>query len=96
MKRTLYLIASVLLGLLLQFLVHAGLEMAVIGSTLSDPNHWGFGWSWPTWLAVHRVASVVLALLGAVGGYCLGVIWWRVVYVDKRHPRLGDRARPEF
>jgi len=30
--------------------------------------------------------------MGIVGGYFLGQIWWRIVYVEKRHWRFKKDA----
>lgn len=85
MKRDFYLFCSVLLGFLISFLVHAGIEIWYIGRLVDDFATYSFGFSWSTWFVIHDVASVILALAGVLGGYGVGERWWQIVYVEKRH-----------
>jgi hypothetical protein len=83
-KRTVYLLAFVVFGVLAQFLVHAGLEMIVIELLIRDYNRYGLGLSWSQWYAAHAILTVLLFAMGAVFGYRQGVYWWNVIYVEKR------------
>ncbi|HEY4477346.1 MAG TPA: hypothetical protein VJB56_01850 [Candidatus Paceibacterota bacterium] len=84
-KRDAYLFFSIVLGFLLSFLVHAVVEIWYIGRLVDNFEIYSFGLSWSAWFFVHDVASVILALLGVVGGYAVGKRWWQIVYVENRH-----------
>lgn len=75
-----YIIAFALLGILLQFLVHAGIEIWYIGLLVSDFGRYSFGFTWAQWVMIHNVATVVLYIAGAVFGYWQGRYWWKRIY----------------
>ena len=86
MKKAIYLIAVTFLGFLLSVLAHAVIEIYYInyalanGIVLTNYTTFGFGYCvLPTWL------QAGLAILGIGGGYLLGLRWWRIVYIEKRH-----------
>lgn len=83
-KRTVYIICFVIFGILAQFLVHAGLEMAMIELLLKDFQRYGLGLSWDAWYFIHHALSVLLLAIGALFGYRQGRYWWNVIYVEKR------------
>lgn len=92
MKKTIYVILTVFLGLLLSFIAHALLEILLIkiaflqGRTVIGSTFWGVGWcALPAW------AGISFPFLGIVGGYFLGQSWWRIVYVEKRHWRFRNK-----
>lgn len=82
MKRVIYIIAFTGLGILLQFLVHAGVEVWYIGLLLKDFPKYGLGLSWDQWLWVHHIGSVLLFIAGAFFGYAQGKYWWRKIYEE--------------
>lgn len=85
MKRSVYLIAFTVLGLLVQALVHALVEQWYISLLVSDFERYGFGWSWPTWFAIHHVLTVVFIVLGGGAGFLAGRFFWpRLYHVDGR------------
>ena len=86
MKKTIYILVSILLGLLLSFILHGLFELAVIkaafsqGKAIEGTYFLGVGWcALPVWV------QYTFPLLGIVGGYFLGQHWWRVVYIEKSH-----------
>ncbi|MDD4902152.1 MAG: hypothetical protein PHE24_03370 [Patescibacteria group bacterium] len=88
MKRIIYLISWVVLGLLLSFLAHAAIEIVYINYALAHSlalvNHGAFGHIFcvlPFWL------QVSLPVLGIAGGFCAGVFFWRVIYIEKRYKK---------
>lgn len=85
MKRAIYILAFTILGILLQLIVHALLEMAVITLLLRDFDRFGLGLSWRQWYAVHHVVTLALLIAGVSLGYRWGVRWWQVLYVEKRY-----------
>ena len=82
MKRTFYIAAFTLLGVLLQFLLHALVEIWYIDLLLRDYPAYGFGLSWRQWVLIHDVGTVVLFLAGAWLGFRQGQHWWRKIYVE--------------
>ena len=83
-KKVVYVGAFVVLGLLLQQVVHAGLEMAMINLLLTDFEAYGLGLTWKDWVVIHNVGSVILILAGLAFGWWQGNYWWRILYVEKR------------
>ena len=84
-KRKLYIFCTILLGGLLQFLMHAGLEIWYLGLLEQNFAAYSMGFSWQQLLYIHHVLAVVLFFLGIAFGYKLGVVWWNIVYVQRRH-----------
>ncbi|MFH0952616.1 MAG: hypothetical protein V1838_05595 [Patescibacteria group bacterium] len=75
MKRTIYLIAFAVLGLLFSTIFHAVFEYLLLTN----------GVSWSAWTVYHYWFTILVAVLGIVGGWRLGLIGWRIVYIEKRH-----------
>jgi hypothetical protein len=82
MKRFIYILAFTLLGILLQFLIHAGIEIWYIGLLLKDFSTYGLGLSWVNWVMIHDIGTVVLFFTGAIFGFWQGRYWWRKIYVE--------------
>jgi len=82
MKRLFYIASFILLGILLQFLAHALIEMWYIGLLLSDFQRYGFGFTWDAWVMIHNILTVVFLLAGAWIGYKEGVCWWQKIYEE--------------
>ena len=81
LKKIIYLLLSVELGLILSFLIHALVEIIYLKNTDSAAVDWhsvlGKGaCALPVWL------QIGLLVLGIVGGYLLGRWWWRIVYIE--------------
>jgi prepilin-type N-terminal cleavage/methylation domain-containing protein len=91
MKRTIYILLAAMLGILLSFIVHALIEIGVISLLTSNFEKYGLGFSWASWFWIHSVSTVILFVLGAVGGYFLGARWWRIVYIEKRWPGFSHK-----
>jgi len=94
MKKTIYIILTIFLGLMLSFIGHALVEVAYINSALSSGREvqgiyfLGFGWcALPNWV------QYTFSVLGIVGGYFLGQYWWKVVYIEKRHWRFRRQQK---
>jgi hypothetical protein len=83
MKKTIYIILFTFLGILLQFLVHAGIEIWYIGLLTGNFSRYGFGLSWSQWFIIHHIATVILFLLGTLFGFLQGKYWWQRIY-EKR------------
>lgn len=93
MKRTFYIFCFTVLGLLLQFIVHALVEMGVISLLLKDFGRYGLGLSWSSWYLIHHVLTALLVLIGAWWGYASGVKYWNIIYVEKRFGWPPKRKR---
>jgi len=82
MKKIIYYIASIFLGLILSFLLHGAIEIIYINYSLGEgvvpePSATGHLCFLPFYL------QVILPLAGIVGGYFFGRWGWRVVYEEK-------------
>jgi len=79
---------TVVLGVLTSYLAHALIETAYLdwaverGVVVTWYRHLWFGSC-----ALHPAIQYGLLLLGVIGGFLLGRIWWRWVYVEHRHWR---------
>lgn len=85
MKKLIYILFSALLGLLLSFLVHALLEIAVINLLVFNFEKYSLGLSWNDLLLAHFILSIILAAGGLALGLWLGFRWWRYIYVEKKY-----------
>lgn len=83
MKRTVYIAAFTLLGVLLQFLTHALVEIWYIG-LLRDYPTYSLGLAWRHWVMIHDVGAVILFLAGVWLGFRQGQYWWQKIYVERR------------
>lgn len=79
LKKTVYLISSTILGLLLSLLAHAGIEMTYLGYMMER----GRAVTFYGGCALPPALQIVIWLAGAVGGFFLGRVWWRLVYVER-------------
>lgn len=90
MKRTIYIILFIILGVFAQFLAHALLELWYIALLATDFARYGLGLSWDAWFLIHHIATAVLFTGGVLGGYLSGKYWWRVIYIDKKYEKCRD------
>ncbi|MDP3964863.1 MAG: hypothetical protein Q8Q20_04405 [bacterium] len=80
-KKKVYVAFSILLGILLSLLAHAGIEALYLG--WADANNQVV--TWYGGCSLHPFIQAAIFVLGAVGGFFLGLWWWRIVYIEKRH-----------
>lgn len=85
MKKTVYIISFTILGILVQFLLHAFVEVWYIGLLLKDFATFGFGLSWDTWFMIHAVATAGFFIGGTMLGFFVGKKWWQILYVEQRY-----------
>lgn len=85
MKKVIYIILSIILGILLSTMLHAIVEIFIINLLTKDFNKYGLGLSWETWFLIHSIGTIILLVLGIVGGYLLGQRWWRIIYIEKKY-----------
>ncbi len=81
-KHIIYISLFVLLGILLQLVAHAVLEIWYIDLLLSDFQRYGFGLTWEAWVQIHSVLSFVFLVFGMLFGYQQGKHWWRKIYIE--------------
>lgn len=90
MKRYIYIVLFVLLGLLVSTLVHVAIEWPLLQLVINDYEQYGQSYWWRNWELLHGTGGVVIWLLGIGVGYWCGVRYWRVLYEEHRYgvPRL--------
>ena len=82
MKRIVYLATFTALGILVQFLIHAGVEIWYIGLLLRAFPRYSLGLSWAQWVMIHHFGSIILFFAGAGLGFWQGQYWWRRIYEE--------------
>jgi len=78
-KKTVYLLATIILGLLLSLLAHAFIEISYLNWVQSKGQIVQFYGS----CALPPLLQTSVWILGAVGGFFLGRFWWRKVYIER-------------
>jgi hypothetical protein len=91
-KKIFYITLTIFLGLLLSFIVHALAEMIYLNYAFKNELEiqasyfLGVGWcALPVWV------QYTFPILGIVGGYFLGIYWWNLVYVKRKHWRFRKK-----
>lgn len=90
MKKYFYIFCFVILGIVVQQLIHTVVEIWYIGLLIGNFGRYGLGLSWNTWFLIHHVWTVLLLLGGIVSGYLLGKYFWPKLYDDNgrvRYPK---------
>lgn len=82
MKKKVYIMLFVILGLLLQLLVHALLELNYLNLLIGDFSKYSFGLSWSQLFIARSLITISLILLGVAFGLWQGRFWWKKVYED--------------
>ncbi len=79
LKKVIYLIASIILGLLLSFIAHALIEIGYLRWVLNQGQLAPFygGCALAPWFQAALWAS------GIIGGFILGRFWWRKIYIER-------------
>ena len=80
MKKRIYVAIFVLFGILLQFIIHSGIEILYINLLQNNFEAWNFGLSWDDLGRVHNIATVILLLLGMAAGFWAGKYFWKKIY----------------
>lgn len=89
MKHTVYLALTVLLCLLLSLIAHAVIEILYLGTAVRNDNPvvWRYYLHSQFPCALPPILFYGLPIFGIVGGFLIGRIWWRWVYVEGRQWR---------
>jgi hypothetical protein len=82
-KKIIYIILTMILGLILSFIFHAVIEICYLNYLLER------GISPQPSLLTHQCylpssLQIILLLVGLLGGYFLGRFWWRKVYIERK------------
>lgn len=85
MKKTVYIVSFITLGILIQFLLHALIEVWYIGLLVRDFATFGFGLSWDAWFMIHALLTALFFGAGAVCGFLAGKKWWHIIYIEQRY-----------
>jgi len=80
MKKIIYIITFTILGIELQFFIHAFTEIWYINLLIRDFPAYGLGFTWRQWFLIHHVASAILLIAGIALGFWQGKYWWRRIY----------------
>jgi hypothetical protein len=97
MKKTIYIVAFMILGAMLGFFLHAVIEIFYIKLLLKDFSKFGLGLSWSNWEMIHLIGVPLLTLGLAWCGYRQGKKWWRILYVEQKYlKRWGVKLRKDF
>jgi hypothetical protein len=83
MKKTIYIILFIFLGILLQFLIHSLVETWYIDLLITDFPKYSFGLLWHQWFIIHHIGTVILFVVGALFGFWQGKFWWQRIYEKK-------------
>lgn len=96
MKKTIYIFASIIFGVILSFLLHAFLEFTYLEYAKANSIivKWNgvFGGS----CSLPPCVQVFILILGVIFGYFLGQRWWQIVYVEKRTWPMRERLEKVF
>lgn len=84
MKKIIYIICFIVLGVIVQFLVHAGIEILYINLLLNNFQKYSLGLSWDQWFIVHHIGTIVLLIAGILLGFWQGIYWWKILYNNKK------------
>ena len=80
MKKILYITLFTILGILVQFLAHSGIEIVYISLLVTKFEVFGLGLTFATWFTIHNIFTVVMFVLGAGAGLWQGTYWWKRLY----------------
>lgn len=78
-KKTIYLTASIFLGILISIILHAALEIAYINIKLGRGEDFIFYGA----CSLHLGIQITIFTSGVIFGYLFGRYWWKRIYVEK-------------
>lgn len=79
LKKAVYVAAWTILGVLLSFIAHGLIEINYLKGAESRGQMVPFygGCTLKPWL------QIALFVIGAAGGFLLGIFWWKKVYIER-------------
>lgn len=75
MKKSVYILLSIILGFLVSTIVHAAIEIPILMVFIEDFDRYGMGFGWGFWIAIHHALTVILTVTGIGFGYLIGKKW---------------------
>ena len=78
-KKIVYLILSVILGVFLSFIVHAIIEINYLSFAETKKIYVIFYGG----CALPYFVQAIILLIGIFGGYFMGKFWWRKIYIER-------------
>ncbi|MFA6098084.1 MAG: hypothetical protein WCV50_04770 [Patescibacteria group bacterium] len=85
-KHYTYLIAATILGVFLSLLAHIIIET----NYLRWAQDAGRKIVWYGGCSLHPLIQIGLLVVGAAGGFLIGRLWWRWLYIDHRWGKKPD------
>lgn len=83
--RPTYLALTTLLGVIASYGLHAAIEIQYLRwaeqnhQVITWTRHFGLGWC-----ALPSAVQYGLFIVGLFGGWLIGRVWWRIVYIERR------------
>ncbi len=88
LKKILYTIFSIVLGLLLSFNLHALIEINYL--------HWATERGWTVVFyggcALPLFLRIIIWLLGIISGYLFGRFFWRKIYIERKFQSISKKV----
>ncbi len=75
-KKKIYILLTMVLCSLLSYIGHVLVLVGVLHTVAMNPT------LLPVW------ALLTVPVSGIIGGWYLGKVWWRIVYIEHRHWRM--------
>jgi hypothetical protein len=79
-KKVIYILLWIVLGILLSTILHAVIEIPIINLLVSDFQRYSLGLSWDQWYLIHYIGTIILLILGIVFGLFCGFKFWHKIY----------------
>jgi hypothetical protein len=76
MKKSIYVLACGLLGLIISTIIHGVVEIAALQLIFYNPECFAETLWWTHWKPIHDSLSLALWLIGLLGGLFVGYKWW--------------------
>ncbi len=76
LKKVVYVLLAVFLGILLSFIIHGLIEMLYLKIAADR----GIAVTWTFSCALPAFLQIGLVLAGIIGGFFLGLYWWKKIY----------------
>ena len=87
MKKEIYILLFIVLGILLGCILHAVIEISYINLLLVDYEKYSMNLNFSQLYTIHMIGTLVIILSGIVFGFFQGKFWWRKIYIEKIRDR---------